>query len=93
MTEPFIFDEFTVRPQVIDGIQRYVQHGVKPGHFLTAVLCNDLRESINRADDDNRQNLIGVVAYCMWEIPGACWGSKEKVDAWLRRFSPSVTPS
>jgi hypothetical protein len=35
------------------GIQRYVEHGVQPGQFLSAVLCNDLRGAISRADSTN----------------------------------------
>jgi len=33
------------------GMNRYIEHRVPPGNFLTAVLSNDLRRACERADD------------------------------------------
>ena len=70
-------------PQIIDGIRRYVDERIPPGGFLTAVLENDLKEAFGRADDGNIAAMFGIVAYCYNEIPGVCWGSPERVKAWL----------
>ena len=68
---------------IVESLQRYVDHGVPTGSFLQAVLENDLKESFARADDDNRDALFEIVNHCYNEIPGNCWGSPEKVEAWL----------
>jgi hypothetical protein len=65
------------------GLERYIEHGVPPGHFLTAVLTNDLREACSRADDINRYLLWDIVGWLWNEAPAPCWGSPEKVSAWL----------
>lgn len=35
------------------GLERYVLHRIKPGQFLVAVICNDLRNAVTRADNAN----------------------------------------
>lgn len=65
------------------GMSRYVEHGIEPGGFLYAVLCNDLRDAIGRASEDSVIQLSNIVSYCHNKIPGQCWGSREKVDAWI----------
>lgn len=36
-----------------DSIMRYALKRIKPGDFLTAVICNDLRGAVNLADATN----------------------------------------
>lgn len=45
------------------GIMQYVEHGIQPGGFLTAVLSNDLYNATGRAD---RENLAALPAIVMW---------------------------
>ena len=70
---------------VKDSLKRYVEDGCPTGHFLEAVLSNNLTEAIGRADDENLATLPAIVSYCYNKIPADCWGSPEKVDAWLKR--------
>ena len=35
---------------LIDSLERYVEHHIKPGSFLRAVLENNLVEAVSRAD-------------------------------------------
>jgi hypothetical protein len=65
------------------GMNRYIEHRVPPGNFLTAVLSNDLRRACERADDVNRHLLFEIVGWLYNEAPSPCWGSPEKVAAWL----------
>jgi hypothetical protein len=65
------------------GLARYLDQHIKPGSFLSAVLCNDLRESLACADDENTDSLQAIVAYLYNEVPSAAWGSPEKFQAWL----------
>jgi hypothetical protein len=72
-----------IKPETIAGINRYVAMHCPTGDFLRAVLCNDLKEAVARADDENIKVLPEIVCYCYNEIPHNCWGSPEKVNAWL----------
>lgn len=65
-------------------LKRYAEQRIPVGHFLSAIICNDLGEAVARADDGN-QWLIPV--YHRWlynEADSRCWGSNEKMQAWLR---------
>ncbi len=66
------------------SIDCYVKDKKHPGHFITAVLENDLQEAVGRADYEAMQNLKHIIAYCYNKIPFDCWGSKEKVENWRR---------
>lgn len=68
---------YYIPPRMMDAIRRYIDHGVLPGEFLIAVISNDLREAVGRADDENRKNLMAFVGYFYNEAPSTCWGSKE----------------
>lgn len=72
----------SIPERMMDGIQRYINDGIIPGDFLQAVICNNLREAVGRADDENLVNLPAFVMYFYNEAPGLCWGSKDKMDAW-----------
>ena len=68
--------------RMIAALNCWIEHGIEPGHFLTAVLCNDLHEACRRADDENRHLLFEYVCYLHNECPSTCWGSKEKFKTW-----------
>ena len=76
-------DYSSVRLDVIESIMSYVEDRVPPGDFLEAVLENDLKESFERADDDNIRSMFEIVQFIYNEIPARCWGSPEKVKEWL----------
>jgi len=64
-------------------IDRYVNEHYPVGHFLTAVLSNDLVGAFSRADDHNLRAMMDIVSYCYNDIPSTCWGNPEKVKKWL----------
>ncbi len=72
-----------MKANIREALDRYVSHHCPTGDFLYAVLCNDLRESFWRADEENMADLYDIVSYCYNEIPSTCCGSKEKVELWL----------
>jgi hypothetical protein len=77
-----------ISPLTKAGLDRWISHGVPPGHFLMAVLCNDLREAVVRADDVNLAALPDIVNWVRFNAPPACWGSPAAVNRWrlsLRR--------
>jgi hypothetical protein len=79
----YSFRGMTIRPDMLAAIRRYVDDRIPPGDFLTAVICNDLKEACGRADDENMLVLPAYVAYFYNEAPSACWGSAQKMEAWL----------
>lgn len=71
-------------PQHMHGaLERYIDKGIPPGGFLTAVLSNDLRNAVGRADAENRERIGDYVIYLYNDAPSVCWGSPEKVEAWI----------
>ena len=67
-----------------ETLVRYIQHGVPTGHFLHAVLVNDLKEAVSRADSINLAALPLIVKWLYGRAPSKCWGTHEKVAAWRR---------
>ncbi len=64
------------------GLRRWIEDGITPGGFLCAVLENDLKEAVARADAINLQNLPNYIRYLYNYAPRGCWGSPENVEAW-----------
>ncbi len=79
----YTFRQFAIPRYMLDPLLRYIEHGEPPGDFLTAVICNDLFKACGRADDFNLANLPAYTAYLYNEAPSECWGSKEKMQAWI----------
>lgn len=79
------FRGFRVRPNMVDALKGYAEERHPVGHFLTAVLVNDLSEAVARADEDNLANLPAFIGYLYNEAPSPCWGSEEKVKKWLEK--------
>lgn len=75
-----------VRPDIISSLLEYALRGRPTGGFLRAVLSNNLRETIARADHENLAVLKEIVTFVYMELPEPCWGSDERVTAWLERF-------
>jgi hypothetical protein len=54
-----------------------------PGHFLRAVLSNDLHDSFARADEQSSKAIGALVFFLYNDAPSPCWGTREKVEAWI----------
>lgn len=67
------------------GMQTYIEAHEEPGGFLMAVLENDFMEACGRADEENLMRLHDYAIFLYNKVPATCWGSKEKVKAWLER--------
>jgi len=64
-------------------IYDYIVNRHTPSSFLRAVIRNDLQNSLELANTECRLNLHAIVNvfYCL--APDACWGSLDKMKAWL----------
>lgn len=67
------------------GLDGYISFGWHPGHFLTAVLANDLSGAVGRADLENSDAIPGYARFLYNYAPSQCHGSYEKVEAWVSR--------
>jgi hypothetical protein len=74
-----------IPPLIKEAIDKHVREGKPCGHFVTAVLENNLVEAIVHADETNLDNIYDIVRYCYNHIPSPCWGSVEKVQAWREK--------
>lgn len=68
-----------------DCIEQYIGRGREQGHFWMSVVCGELFGAVQRADEVNRDELIHIVQSIVWYAPAGCWGSPEKVSAWIAR--------
>jgi hypothetical protein len=81
----YTFRNFYIPDRMMGGLTRYIEEGIMPGDFLTAVLENDLMEAVGRADDENAANLPAYIGYLYNVAPSNCFGSREKVKAHYAR--------
>lgn len=77
------FGEFFIPDYMAEGLDLWIRAGVLPGSFLTAVLCNDLVDACRLADSTNIRNLPAYASYLYSNAPSECFGSREKVAAWV----------
>jgi hypothetical protein len=59
-------------PRMVSGIRNYADYGIMPGHFLTALITNDLRGTFNRADRTNAA-LIPEWRTWTWTYAPSCF--------------------
>ncbi len=86
--------DYSKLPETLQGgMQRWVEDGILPGHFLRAVIANDLREAVIQADEFNRLKLVEIVSWFWNECPSEAWGSPAKMLAWAKERRPPETPS
>lgn len=79
------FRDFEIPEYMMAGLLRYIEHGIPPGSFLEAVLENDLKAAVGRADDINMRNIPAYIGYLYNEAPRGCWGSPKIVEAWINQ--------
>lgn len=83
----YSFRGFVIPERMGPALDAWISHSKLPGEFLQAVLRNDLREAVGRADAGNLTALPAYVGYLYNEAPSLCHGSPEKVKAWAERFA------
>lgn len=65
-----------------ESIQAYIEQGRPVGNFLTALLSNDLMETLARADDINQAALRTWCEFLYNYAPPKCYRSKEAFKTW-----------
>lgn len=86
-----LVNDYDRAPEKFRGsLQRYIEQGIPPGGFLSAVICNDLKDACGRADHESRFMLFDLVSWLYNYAPSPCWGSPEKFKAYLTRFEQTA---
>lgn len=66
-----------------DDARAYVERGRLSGGFFRAVIGNQLVEAFGRADGVNAAAMQDWARWLYNDAPSACWGSPEKISAWI----------
>jgi hypothetical protein len=66
-----------------EQIDNYIDGGVPPAGFLSAMLCNNIRDAVAHADEFNKRALYDIVIYLENFMPNMAWGSPVRVEKWL----------
>lgn len=80
-----LHDYDQIPAHTMDALNRYVNDGLPPGGFLTAVLENDLRGAVQRADDTNLPVIPIIVGYLYNRVPSHCWGGPGTVEEYCEK--------
>ena len=65
-----------------ESLRAYILTGRPCGHFLTAILSNNLTHACMRADPVNQPLLFAYGQFLVNDAPFSCWGSPEHVEQW-----------
>ena len=85
--QKFKMHEYGIPERMHGGIIRYYEAGIPPGDFLTAVIDNDLKEAVNRAD---ATNILALKPYVVWffnQAPYGSWGFAGATKKWVDEFA------
>lgn len=74
----------------LDAIEAWKERGQLPTGFLWYVINNDLIGAVAYANTAQENFLADLVMSINLRLPGDCWGSPAKVDAWHRKFNHST---
>ena len=80
----------TANPVILKAINSHVTKGAPVDGFTTALLRNNFSDVLVSADPEDRVNLFAYASYLHWCVPGNCWGSFEKVEAWREKKAAEV---
>jgi len=68
-----------------DILYNYVVLGYHPGGFFESLIVNDLWSAVSRSHPNNEwEQIRGVVKWLHWRAPQKCYGTKKKVEAWMK---------
>lgn len=79
----YTFGDFQLTDYSLSSIMLYIDHGIEPGSFMSAVLCNDLRLACMQADYWNIRNIPAYISFLYNWAPSGCWGQEDKFVAWI----------
>ena len=79
----FNANNYNLPNHMADGLNRYINHGISGGSFMTAVLENNLVQAFNRADEFNTVCMREWANVLYNYLPRNAWGNPEAVRLWI----------
>ena len=77
-------NEYAAIPEGMQlALLRYARDRVKPGGFVEALVSNEFRNAVGRADQGNAQFIGLYVLWLLNEAPAECHGSFGNYSAWI----------
>jgi hypothetical protein len=71
-------------PNMVGSVRRYIEDGLEPGGFLSAVINNDLKNAFLYADAHNYDKIGFWANWFYTQVPSKCWGSERAMISWIR---------
>lgn len=68
-----------------EGVRNYIERHQPVGHFLQAVIENNFRAAVLRADDTNSERLKDYAIFFYNHAPSQCHGSREAYKQWIKK--------
>lgn len=78
------FSTYQIPAHMREPMTDYIENGLEPGGFLTAVLENNLSAAVSHADEFNMAQLPAYANFLYNHAPSDCWGSRKKVTDWIK---------
>ena len=75
---------YSLIPEIVEALDRYIMHGIPTGSFLRAFLANDLEGALCLADDNNLRLFPVIGSYIYNNCSRNCRGSYQIVDDWIK---------
>ena len=92
-TFQFVGIDYTGLPKGLrGGTQRWIEAGIQPGSFLSAVIANNLKKALGHADASNQVAIFQIVSWFYNEAPGPCWGSVAAARKWASQYECAFEP-
>lgn len=82
LAETFVNEYAAIPEHIRRSLVEYVTLRRKVGGWLAAVLQNDLKTGVMRADTINLPLLRVYILWLTWNAPPDCWGSKAAYAHW-----------
>ena len=80
----YVQREAQIPELTLETLRLYVEQRIPTGGFLRACLVNDFIVAVCAADNENLRSIVSLAKWMYVNLPSACWGSSDRVDAWLR---------
>lgn len=87
MTKYNSYNLFNVPLKIRNEFFRFLDLGKKPSGFLYSILCNDLAQAVENADEKQKTQLIDIVCWVQENAPNSIWGSESRVIRHLEQHS------
>jgi hypothetical protein len=77
-------------PRVQAQLLAYVEMYAPPGHFLAAVMRNDLAAAYLHAQPGDVAEIPLILAWLNTHAPVKCWGSSAAVASWVDKYDDGI---